>query len=288
MTTSDVYYSNILNEVHKRISQKKSESSLPMDLSTTQELVCNDCGESFRGTKNSRHKTCRYQLNPLYDMRRNLSDRIIRHQKAQGNVYDARSNNIVVHQKQTTALGVLSDPESPRSVSTAEPTLQPKGQQKLMMLPPNQDSDSLTDKKFICEEEGCTNNTFATSQGLILHKKHAHLGIKYPCWECPYKATQLGNLKRHIRRKHDEFKTSDYACSICGDRFTTKWGLIEHDKAIHKKIRDLICKVCGDAFSRKKCLQVHMKCMHSEERRVQNNESYAQNVLRRELNRVKR
>ena len=71
-------------------------------------------------------------------------------------------------------------------------------------------------------------------------------------------------------------------------RFTTKWGLIEHDKAIHKKIRDLICKVCGDAFSRKKCLQVHMKCMHSEERRVQNNESYAQNVLRRELNRVKR
>ena len=240
MTTSDVYYTNILNEVHKRISQKKSESSLPMDLSTTQELVCNDCGESFRGTKNSKHKTCRYQLNPLYEMRKNLSDRIISHQKEEGNEYDARSNNIVVHQKQTTALGVLSDPESPRSVSTAEPTLQPKGQQKLMMLPL---SNQKSDQKFYCEEEGCTNNTFATSQGLILHKKHAHLGIKYPCWECPYKATQLGNLKRHIRRKHDEFKTSDYACSICGDRDTIQYTSESSKKYSQKSHKNLHKKV---------------------------------------------
>ena len=222
MDVSEEFYSNILGEVRKEIEGSNGiscETRLkglremegnkerdngsgaepsPMDLSTTHEFVCNDCGDAFRGARSSglptRHITCRYQV---------------------------------------------ADPLSPRA------------------------------KNYVCEEEGCGNNAFSTSQGLKLHKNRAHLKIKYPCWECPYQATQLGNLKRHVRRKHDKIKIKDHVCKTCGALFTTKWGLLEHDKAIHLKIRDLICKVCGDTFSRMKCLKVHVESMHGREKNPQ-------------------
>ena len=190
MDVSEEFYSNILGEVRKEIEAEPS----PMDLSTTHEFVCNDCGEAYRGTRSSglptRHITCRYRV---------------------------------------------ADPSSSRA------------------------------KNYVCEEEGCDNNAFSTSQGLKLHRNQAHLNIKYPCWECPYQATQLGNLKRHVRRKHDKIRIKDHVCKTCGALFTTKWGLLEHDKAIHLKIRDLICKVCGDTFSRMKCLKVHVEAMHGQD-----------------------
>ena len=174
-------------EGNKECDNGGESESTPMDLSTRHEFVCKDCGEVFRGTKNSRfptkHLMCRYQM-----------------------------------------------------------------------------TDHLRAKNYICEEEDCS-NTFSTSQGLKLHKRQAHLKIKYPCWECPYQATQLGNLKRHVKRVHENIK--EHVCKTCGDQFTTKWGMIEHDKAIHLKIRDLVCKACGDTFSRLKCLQVHVEGMHT-------------------------
>ena len=218
MNVSEEFYSKILSEVRKEIQNSdgnRSEINLsattalsnrlhemggnkesepkPMDLRTSQELVCNDCGETYRGTRNSAadHIMCKYQV------------------------------------------------------------------------------ASRTPRSFICEEEGCSSNAFSTAQGLKLHMNQAHLKIKYPCWECPYQATQLGNLKRHVRRKHDKFQIKEHVCHKCGSHFTTKWGLIEHDKAIHMKIRDLICKVCGDTFSRMKCLSVHMERMHRQEQNTQ-------------------
>ena len=41
---------------------------------------------------------------------------------------------------------------------------------------------------------------FKSSTTLRRHKKSKHEGIRYDCHLCDYKATQKGDLKRHIRR----------------------------------------------------------------------------------------
>ena len=44
----------------------------------------------------------------------------------------------------------------------------------------------------------------ATQQSnLKTHKKYKHMGIRYPCEQCDYAATQQGSLKRHMKRKHE-------------------------------------------------------------------------------------
>ena len=39
-----------------------------------------------------------------------------------------------------------------------------------------------------------------SSTTLRIHKKSKHEGIRYDCHLCDYKATQKGDLKRHIQR----------------------------------------------------------------------------------------
>ena len=42
-----------------------------------------------------------------------------------------------------------------------------------------------------------------TEKGHMLRNyRSKHEGIKYPCNQCDYQATQQGDLKKHIQRKH--------------------------------------------------------------------------------------
>ena len=39
------------------------------------------------------------------------------------------------------------------------------------------------------------------------HQKSIHQGLKYPCDECDYQATQAGNPWKHIKKMHDGIKS---------------------------------------------------------------------------------
>ena len=39
---------------------------------------------------------------------------------------------------------------------------------------------------------------FAQRQGMLKHVRYKHEGVKYPCSQCDFKATQQSSLKTHI------------------------------------------------------------------------------------------
>ena len=73
----------------------------------------------------------------------------------------------------------------------------------------------------------------ATQKGnLLTHLKSKHEGVKYPCDQCDYKATEKGNLLRHLKSKHEGFI---FPCSQCEYKATLKSGLLRHFNSKHKK-----------------------------------------------------
>ena len=57
-------------------------------------------------------------------------------------------------------------------------------------------------------------------------------GIRYPCSNCNYKATDPGHLKTHINAKHLGMR---FYCTQCPDRpsFTQQTDLKKHTNAKH-------------------------------------------------------
>ena len=55
-------------------------------------------------------------------------------------------------------------------------------------------------KYFTCEE---CKVEFRSKKGLILHIRSRHKEVKYSCDSCDYKATDLGNLKKHKESVHE-------------------------------------------------------------------------------------
>ena len=43
---------------------------------------------------------------------------------------------------------------------------------------------------------------YSSRRDLQRHYRSKHEGIKYPCNQCNYQATQKGDLKKHTQRKH--------------------------------------------------------------------------------------
>ena len=68
------------------------------------------------------------------------------------------------------------------------------------------------------------------SDSLKSHMKAIHLGIKYPCPDCDYKATAEKSLKMHIETIHNGVR---YKCTICGLEYSSKQYLGKHMKLAH-------------------------------------------------------
>ena len=63
------------------------------------------------------------------------------------------------------------------------------------------------------------------------HLKSKHGGIKYPCDQCDFKATQKSNLLTHLKSKHEGVK---YPCDQCDYKATTKGSFLIHFKSKHQ------------------------------------------------------
>ena len=67
----------------------------------------------------------------------------------------------------------------------------------------------------------------------------------HQCSQCEYKATQKGNLQKHIKSVH-EGQISPR--SHCGNRYTDRSSLMRHIKTVHE---DLVfpCFQCGKTYT---------------------------------------
>lgn len=81
---------------------------------------------------------------------------------------------------------------------------------------------------------------------------------KFPCLECTYKATSVGNLKRHVLSRHTGERVP---CLICGKDFASKDGLKVHHMNKHEGVM-FRCKLCEHEATTKSNLLRHMHKKH--------------------------
>ena len=91
------------------------------------------------------------------------------------------------------------------------------------------------------------------------HVKNKHDGVKFFCSECDYKATQKTDIKRHKEYKHEGMRIN---CDECDHKATTKGSLKLHVDAIHKKIR-YPCHSCEYKATTPGSLNLHIQTKHA-------------------------
>ena len=62
-------------------------------------------------------------------------------------------------------------------------------------------------------------------------RQQTQVGVGYFCDSCDYKATQLGDLKRHKESIHEGVR---YSCNSCDYKATQLGNLKTHKKSIHE------------------------------------------------------
>ena len=67
---------------------------------------------------------------------------------------------------------------------------------------------------------------------MLRHYITKHEGIKYPCNQCDYQATQQRLLQTHIQSVHEGIK---YPCNQCDHQATQKSDLKRHKKTRHSQ-----------------------------------------------------
>ena len=108
----------------------------------------------------------------------------------------------------------------------------------------------------------CDQCEYAASElgNLHQHKQSKHEGIRYPCDQCEYAATQLSALKRHKQSKHKGIR---YPRDQCEYDATGQGHLKQHKKAKHQGIR-YPCDQCKYVASQLSSLKIHMITKHED------------------------
>lgn len=89
---------------------------------------------------------------------------------------------------------------------------------------------------------------------------------KFPCGECAYKATSVGNLKRHTLSRHSGERVP---CPVCGKDFASKDGLKVHHQNKHEGVM-FRCNLCEHEATTKSNLLRHMHKKHEKNKLSQN------------------
>ena len=94
---------------------------------------------------------------------------------------------------------------------------------------------------------------------LKIHKEAVHEGIRYPCDQCEYSATQKQNLKKHKEIKHEGVL---YPCDQCDYIASLEINLKQHKASVHEGIR-YPCDMCNFTFTQTQSLHKHKRTKHS-------------------------
>jgi KRAB domain-containing zinc finger protein len=96
---------------------------------------------------------------------------------------------------------------------------------------------------------------------LKTHMDGVHLGVKFDCLECDFKATTKGSLIKHVDTVHRGIRK--FKCNECERSFSHYGNLARHIQSVHNKIR-FVCtgKGCDNSYSRQGDLNNHIKSFH--------------------------
>ena len=85
----------------------------------------------------------------------------------------------------------------------------------------------------------------------------------YPCPHCEKHFAYMGNLKRHIKMHHGEYRP--YKCNLCVKRFWGNDSLEQHYKRVHCKDKPYACAHCEKKYSVCYDLQKHVRSVHGKD-----------------------
>ncbi|XP_061173733.1 zinc finger protein 62 homolog isoform X1 [Saccostrea echinata] len=85
----------------------------------------------------------------------------------------------------------------------------------------------------------------------------------YPCSHCEKSFAYMGNLKRHIKMHHGEYRP--YKCHLCIKRFWGNDSLEQHVKRVHSRFRPYECAHCDKKYSVCYDLQKHVRSVHGKD-----------------------
>jgi general transcription factor IIIA len=118
------------------------------------------------------------------------------------------------------------------------------------------------------------------SEGMLGFTTHAelraHISVAHPplCTQCGYVAKRQGELRRHLREKHELSleERRPWICGWegCGQGFTKKSNLTTHTATVHQGLKPFLCEFpdCGKRFGHKAVLARHFTARHTEDKNV--------------------
>ena len=106
-------------------------------------------------------------------------------------------------------------------------------------------------KNFACD---ICNKSFTNPRQLYTHRA-LHLGKRFLCQECGYRARSSANLRGHVKARHE---ARQHNCPMCGKKFSSGNNLKNHMR-IHTGESPYICELCGVSFKRAHHLHSHIE-----------------------------
>ena len=106
-------------------------------------------------------------------------------------------------------------------------------------------------KNFACD---ICNKSFANPRQLYTHRA-LHLGKRFLCQECGYRARSSANLRGHVKARHE---ARQHNCPLCAKKFSSGNNLKNHMR-IHTGESPYLCQLCGVSFKRAHHLHSHIE-----------------------------
>lgn len=103
---------------------------------------------------------------------------------------------------------------------------------------------------FVCD---ICSKSFANPRQLYSHRS-LHLGKRYLCPHCGFRARSTANLRGHIKTKHEE---KGFSCEVCSKKFSSNTNLKNHLR-IHTNETPYHCTLCNVKFKRLHHLNSHL------------------------------
>lgn len=94
---------------------------------------------------------------------------------------------------------------------------------------------------------GCDKD-FANKDGLRVHKKSAHQGLKFQCQQCLQHFVAKIDLDKHVLKVHEGGTGEKFKCEYCEKDFARHRNMRNHVRVIHADERNYKCSTCGNAF----------------------------------------
>ena len=115
-----------------------------------------------------------------------------------------------------------------------------------------------SEKPFVCDVQGC-GKTFKREKTLVKHFQLVHEGIKTEllCVHCGAQFRSHSGLRAHLSvHTGEETVKRDVRCTQCEKVFRCKADLESH-MVVHTRDKPYSCDICGQAFSQKASLKDH-------------------------------